>query len=397
MTKIYKNLPKKSGVYLMKNKSGEIIYIGKAANLQKRVKSYFIGKRDQKIKKLANQVKTIDYKKTDSTLSALILEAKLIKKYKPKFNVKEKDDRSFLYVEITNEKFPRVLLTRGKEKRQREKDQSHWYGPFTKSSGIREALKILRKIFPYNTHPPKKIEKFKRPCTYYQIGLCPGTCVGNISEKDYKQTIKNLEKIFQGKTKNLIKSLKKQMKQASQDLKFEKAKRLKKQIFGLKHIQDTSLIKPSSLKSNSKIRIEGYDISNISGKFGTGSMIVFKNGSLKKEDYRKFKIRTIQKQNDIGMIKEVINRRLKHKEWSLPDLILIDGGKAQVKAVKDVLEEQAIKIPVTGIAKGPKRNKNIFVNKPKNIKKQTLIRIRDEAHRFAINYHKKLRQKNYKL
>jgi len=393
MTKIYDKLPKTSGVYLMKNKSNKIIYIGKAANLQKRVKSYFMGKRDKKIKKLAHETKTIDYKKTDSGLSALILEAKLIKKHQPKFNVKEKDDTSFLYVEITNEEFPRVLLTRGKEKRQRKNNNSRWYGPFIKSSGIREALKILRKIFPYNTHPSEKIGKFKRPCTYYQIGLCPGTCMGKITKKEYKKTINKLEKILQGKTEKLIRELKREMKKASSNLNFEKANKLKKQIFGLRHVQDISLIKENNIKDNKKARIEGYDISNISGTSAVGAMVVFKNGQPQKKDYRKFKIKTIDKQDDVGMIREVIQRRLKHKNWPYPDLILVDGGISQIRTVKNILKKNKINIPVVGIAKGPKRNKNEIINKPAGFQKKTLIQIRDEAHRFAISYHKKLRKK----
>src|SRR3989344_1918439 len=175
--RLYKNLPQTPGVYLMKSASGRILYIGKAANLKRRVSSYFMRANDARIEKLVGEIKKIDYKKTDSALEALILESKLIKKYQPLFNVKEKDDKSFLYVEIAREEFPRILLVRGTDKSKRER-----FGPFTSASNIREALKILRRIFPWSTHEAEQIAKRKsqgahRPCFDYEIGLCPGTCI----------------------------------------------------------------------------------------------------------------------------------------------------------------------------------------------------------------------------
>ncbi len=389
----YGKLPKIPGVYLMKNAIGKILYIGKAADLKRRVSSYFLRPQDFRIEKLLSEVEKIGYKKTDTALEALILEAKLIKKFEPPFNIREKDDKSFLYVEITKEKFPRVLLARGKSEINGER-----FGPFVSASSIRESLKILRRIFSWSMHSPDK--SGKKPCFDYQIGLCPGTCIGAISQKDYFKNIRNLKLIFQGKKKDILKNLNKEMKIASDKLEFEKAEKLKRQIFALRHIQDVALINDSEIRdSDSAVkhyRIEGYDISNISGTSAVGSMVVFIDGKPAKSEYRKFKIRTIQKPNDVGMLKEILRRRFQNN-WPLPDLILIDGGRGQVNAAKQVLATSSgVKIPIVGIAKGNKRKDNKLIGeKPPVVDKKTLIKARDEAHRFAIKYHKSLRGDNF--
>jgi len=376
----------------MKDKDEEVIYVGKAANLKERVKSYFAKNKNRKTKKLVKEIEDINFKETDSVVEALILEAKLIKKYKPFFNVKEKDNRSFLYVAITNEEFPRVILVRGRNKKQ---VNGEFFGPFTSSSDIREALRIIRKIFPYSLHKESKVGTFKRPCMDYQIGLCPGTCVGKTNKKDYMENIENIKKLFKGKKEDILDQLQKRMEKAAKEQNYERAGRIKKQIDGLQHIQDIALIKKEEIQKNNKNkgkRIEGYDISNISGKLASGSMVVFNGNKSKKSEYRKFKIRTVKKANDVAMLKEILQRRFKNS-WPLPDLILVDGGKPQVNAVKSVLEKEGLGIPVVGIAKGEKRDKNEMIGSKKSFKKETLIKVRDEAHRFALKYHKKLRQK----
>lgn len=393
MINLYKNLPKTPGVYIMKGVKGEILYIGKAVNLRRRVSSYFLRSHDYRIEKLVSLIKKIDYQKTDSGLEALILESELIKKHQPPYNVLEKDDKSFLYVEITKEKFPRVLLIRGKDKTKNGK----FYGPFISSSSLREALKIIRRIFPYSIHESKKV--FNRPCFDYSINQCPGTCIGAISQKDYAKTIRNIKLFFSGKKHQILKSLEKEMKQASKELEFEKAEKIRRQIFALKHIEDTAFISDSDVKNHplsvNRYRIEGYDISNISGASAVGSMVVFTNGQPDKNEYRKFKIKTVKGPDDTGMLKEVLSRRFEHKDWVFPSLILIDGGAGQVNAAKSVLAEYKIKIPVFGIAKGPERKRNDIIGiLPKGVEKKTLIQVRDEAHRFAISYHKKLRSHN---
>ncbi len=385
-----RKLPEKPGVYIFKNEDGGIIYIGKAGKLKKRVKSYFLSSADPKAKRMIEDVAEIDYRVTETVIEALILEAKLIKKHEPFYNIKQKDDKSFLYVVITDEKYPRVVLKRGREK----KEGRAVFGPFVSSSAIRQALRILRKIFPYNTHTEKQLKRMKRPCFYYQIGLCPGACAGDLNEREYMEDIKNIERFFQGKKKEVIESLKERMEKASEDRNFEKAQKLKKQINSINHIHDTALITPPELEGE-RMRLEGYDISNMGGKMAAGSMVVFRGDRPEKSEYKKFKIKKVKKTDDIAMLKEVLERRFKNN-WKLPDLILVDGGKAQVNIVKDVLSENGLEIPVVGLAKGEKRNKNELIgDKPKIVKKKTLIKLRDEAHRFAINYHKKLRKKEF--
>ena len=385
---LYKNFPKTPGVYLMKNARGGVLYVGKAGNLQRRVASYFQRPQDYRISKLLSGVKKIDYKKTETAIEALILESELIKKFKPPFNIRDKDDKSFLYVEITKEKFPRVLLVRGGS----EAGGEH-YGPFTSASSIREALKILRRIFSWSDH---SIFAKHKPCFNYQLGLCPGVCFGAVSRKDYLKNIRGIRLFFHGKKAKILKELKDAMVYASKKLEFEKAEKIRRQIFSLEHIQDVALINEKevdNLKSEIRnFRIEGYDISNISGTSSVGAMVVFINSKAAKSEYRKFKIRALKKIDDVGMLKEILGRRFLHlDEWPLPHLILVNGAR-------QILEEGGLKIPVVGIAKGKKRKKNeIIGNLPVGIEGKILIRVRDEAHYFAQSYHKNLRKKQFLL
>lgn len=400
----YKKFPETPGVYLMRNSVGGILYIGKAANLRRRVSSYFLsaGGRsyDYRIQKMVSEIRSIDYEKTDTALEALILEADLIKKYQPPFNVLEKDDKSFLFVEITKEAFQRVMLVRGKEKKA---TNGVHYGPFVSGANIREALRILRRIFRWNMHPPGVVGTLSKPCFDYQIGLCPGTCVGSISKREYARTVRATKLIFEGKKGRIIKLFEKEMNHASKTLEFEKAAKLRGQIFSLKHIQDVALIRDSDFGFHvvpfEFSRIEGYDISNISGDSAVGSMVVFTNGKPNIEQYRKFKIKTFETANparaaggDVGMLKEVFRRRFRHNEWPLPTLIFVDGGKGQVNAAHEIINEAGFRIPIVGIAKGVTRKKIEFIGAiPKGIEERVLIRVRDEAHRFAISYHRALR------
>ncbi len=389
----YKNFPETPGVYLMKNAAGSIIYVGKAGNLRRRVSSYFMRPNGSRIEQLVKTIATIDVRQTDSALEALILEADLIKKHQPIFNVREKDDKSFLYVEITKEKFPRVLLARGKDA-----ESGYRFGPFTSASSLRAALKILRRIFPWNTHPEYEIGKLARECLECQIGLCPGTCVGTIDRNAYLKNIDKLKLFFEGGKKKIIAALEKEMAASSRKLEFEEAEKIRRQLFALQHIRDVAFINSEDFQlptSNVRpLRIEGYDISSISGTSAVGSMVVFEGSKPNKSEYRKFKIRGGNSPDDVGMITEVLERRFGNK-WPLPDCILIDGGLGQVSAARRVLAKYNLTIPIVGIAKGPKRKNNFLIGKiPDGIKKETLIRVRDEAHRFALAYHKNLRSRN---
>lgn len=393
----YKKLPETPGVYLMKDSAGRILYVGKAGNLRRRVSSYFERPHDVRIQTLVSRIATIDHQDTDTAIEALILEAKLIRKLSPPFNVKEKDDKSFLYIKITKEKFPRVFLVRGKDIAE---ETGKRFGPFTSASSAREALKILRRIFPWSTHDPDRIGSFKRPCFDYEIGLCPGTCVGKVSRADYMKNINHLKLFLEGKKARIVTTLEKEMAAASKKLEFEKAAKLRGQIFALKHIEDTAFISDSEIVmpkagilSVRPFRIEGYDISNISGTSAVGSMVVFENGKPNKDEYRKFKIRTVVGSNDVAMLTEVLERRFRHANWPSPDLLLIDGGLPQTNAAYRAMRAAGLKIPLVGLAKGPERKRNDIVGTfPKNVSLKTLIQVRDEAHRFAISYHKALRR-----
>jgi excinuclease ABC subunit C len=390
VTNFYGTLPDEPGVYIFRDAVGKILYIGKAANLKRRVSSYFTRPHDYRIQKMVSEIRKVEHRDTDTALEALILEAKLIKKYKPPFNIREKDDKSFLFVEIMKEDFPRVLLVRGKEV-----SAGLRFGPFTSASSVREALRIIRRIFPFSVHSPESIGKSKRPCFDYGIGLCPGTCTGLVTKADYLKNIRNIKLFFGGKKAVVLRNLEKEMEQASAALEFEKAGKLKRRIFALRHIQDIAFINESEISGEGikakASRIEGYDISNISGTSAVGSMVVFRGNRPDIDQYRKFKIRTIEQSNDVGMLREVLRRRFSRRDWSLPDLVLIDGGKGQVNAAREVIEEAGFKIPVVGIAKGPERKKNEFVGKiPEGVDEDTLIKVRNEAHRFAISYYRKL-------
>ncbi len=383
-------LPENPGIYIFKNKKGDIIYIGKAANIKRRVKSYFLNNVKGKLLLIKKETREIEIEETKTTIEALIREAELIKRERPKYNIKEKDDKSFLYLVITDDFYPRVILERGRNLE--KKKVRSIFGPFVFSSEIRSALQIIRKIFPFSTHTKKEIER-KKPCFFNQINLCPGTCAGKIDRRRYLKDIKNIEMFFQGKKREVIKNLEKEMKKESDKTNYERAGELKRKIGLLNHIQDIIIAKkPPEQK---KLRVEGYDVSNISGKDAVGSMVVMTGGEMQKEEYRLFKIKTVLGPDDAAMIREVIRRRFKNN-WQIPDLILVDGGKGQVSAVKDSLNEHGISIPVVGIAKGKKRRKKEFIGKiPFGIREENLVRLQEEAHRFAINYHKKVRGKNF--
>jgi excinuclease ABC subunit C len=396
----YRNLPTEPGVYLMRDAEGRLLYVGKASSLKRRVASYFERPHDVRIEKLVSEIAFIEYEETASALEALILESHLIKTLQPPYNILEKDDKSYLWVEITHEAFPRVLLVRGTAP---QGLKSRRFGPFVSGSSAKVAYHLIRKIFPFNIHSvvevrpqdaPRSDLNQQRPCFDYQLGLCPGTCVGAISKEDYAKTIKHIVQFFDGKKRQIVIELKKEMTEASDKQEFEKAEKIKRQIFALDHIKDTALFDTDNLPpSDSRTyRIEGYDISHISGTSAVGSMVVFIGNDPDKNAYRKFRIRTIAQSDDTGMLKEVMRRRLKHSEWPIPDLMLIDGGQGQVNAVAEVVESCGIKVPIIGIAKGPGRKKNEFIGRiPVGFDPKTLIHVRDEAHRFAVSYHRKLR------
>ncbi len=374
----------------------EVLYIGKATSLCDRVKSYFSKdiflSRGPRIVKMLEEADRVDFVQTDSVLEALILEANEIKKHQPIYNAKEKDDKSYLYVAITKEKFPKVIVTRG----------SGDYGPFPHSGELKEALKIVRKIFPFRDDKCKLINK---PCFNAQIGLCPGPCAGWISKADYRKQIRNIKLFFEGKKDTLIKTLEKEMKVFAKTQEFERAGEIKKKIFALDHIQDIALIKKDLEGSSQEgFRIEAYDIAHISGTNVVGVVTVVEDGELNKSQYRKFKIRADNPPaggDDTKNLKEIISRRLGHPEWKFPNLIVVDGGKGQINAARKVLEESGLEmIDVVSVVKDERhRPREILgtVQMQSPTLHKSILLANSEAHRFAIGYHRRLRGKGFRI
>lgn len=386
---LYEDLPATPGVYKMFNDKGAIIYVGKAVNLKRRVSSYFTRPQDRRISQLVQDVVRIETEDAGSALEALIIEAARIKEFQPFYNILEKDDKSFLYAEVTDEDYPQVRLVRG-----RSPIKGRRYGPFLGETAIREGMRILRRIIPYATHPAGRAGD--RACFDVHLGLCPGTCAGLADKRAYRAQVRKLELILAGKQKQVTAILKREMKAAAKALEFEKAERIKRTLFALEHVNDASILKREEVRRETEriVRIEGYDISNTMGNQSVGSMVVFVNGAPDKNEYRKFRIRTVEGADDYASLVEVVSRRLNHPEWPYPDVFLIDGGPGQVHAVQGLLRERGVRIPVVGIAKGAERKRNDIIGAvPHMVDPATLIRVRDEAHRFAIRYHRNLRGK----
>ncbi len=517
------NLPKKPGVYIMRDANDEIIYIGKAKNLINRVRSYFREKLDRpKTQILMSHFDSLEYIVTNSEKEALILEANLIKKHRPRYNIQLKDDKRYPYVKITDEKYPRLIITRNVTK------NGIYYGPFTDVTSVKKTVKFLKSLFKIRT-----CRNMDGPCLNSQIELCYAPCSGEISQEEYSEIINKIDLFFQEKYSTIVKNLKKEMTQAAKNEQFEKAAVIRDQITSIEEImekqfvdlvdddldQDVIAIAPnddevvviilpvrngkivgrddflmsgSQYESNSEILfafiqqyygfnrhipkqillnepiddcqlleewlsdlrgnrvyikvpmkgvklrlvnmaqknaeiikhqkkamenslielkkylkldnlprvIEGYDISNISGKFAVGSKVSFKDGKPNKKKYKRFKIET-PGPNDFAMMKELLTRRLKMIDTDEePDLIVIDGGKGQLGMACEVLNELNLShIPIIGLAKEfeeiyvPNSKRPIII--PKNNKALHLLQqVRDESHRFAITYHRKLRSDN---
>jgi excinuclease ABC subunit C len=408
-------MPDKPGVYFLK-KGKDVLYIGKATSLRDRVKSYFskelIETRGQLLVDMVFLADKIDWQTTDTVLEALILEANLIKKHQPKYNTREKDDKSFNYVCITKEEIPKVVLVRGKELRgptgqKLLPDYVKVFGPFPNGGQLKEALKIIRRIFPFLDEKSKNYVEF-----YRQINLVPDLK----NKKLYKQNIKNVILFFEGRKKKVLKNLEKEMKEYAQVREFEKAGEIKRQIFALKHINDVALIKgqknfletaPSKAKgqgtrtffknSSALFRIEAYDIAHLAGRNMVGVMTVVEGGELAKNEYRKFKIKTQEGANDTGALLEVLERRFSHTEWQMPVLIVVDGSIAQINIVKKFSKKVGIMIPIVSVTKDEKHRPKRIMGNQKIIQEheREILLANAEAHRFAIAYHKKLRRKSF--
>lgn len=389
-----KKLPDAPGVYFFKL-GREILYIGKATSLRDRVRSYFapdlIATRGPLILDLIFKADRLDFTETPSVLEALILESNLIKKHQPPYNTKEKDDKSYNYVIITDEDFPRIFVVRGKEiKLGLPYPVRSQFGPYPNGTQLREALGLVRKIFPFRD----KCEIGQsRPCFNHQIGLCPGVCFGVMGKQEYLKVIKNIELFFSAKTATLIRKIEKEMKVAAKAQKFEEAKLARNTLFALNHIRDVSLIRDDEIRETNNYRIEAYDAAHISGTNNVGVMVVSENGELKKSDYRKFKIRET-KGDDLGALREMLSRRLGHLDWGRPSLIVLDGGELQMKAARAVLSKSIFKdTPLVSVVKDNRHKAKGLLGPGELVqkyKKQILL-INNEAHRFAIAFHRQKR------
>jgi len=416
------SLPSQSGVYLIK-KNNHVLYVGKSINIKERIKNHLEQtKNNFKEKKLFDEANNIEYFILDSDLKITLKEAELIKKYRPKYNVRWKDDKNFLYIKITNDPlFPKVLLVR------KENDKkSKYFGPFASKKEALTILREIRKVIPFCTEPKLS----NKPCLYSKINLCHPCpnyifSLNNNKEKKrliniYKSNIQGVIKLLNGEFDFIINKLNKQLKKLIKDENFEEAIKIREKLKMFNQLIEKKTlindIEKFDFETNYKLfllvdalkkyfpqlkklsRIEGYDISNLNFKERTGSMVVFFNGIADKSQYRRFKVE--ENRSDNYMIKEVIERRL-NNQWPLPDLMIIDGGITQLKSVIEVLNKKNIKIPVMGIAKNPDRLIIPYQDKFKKVKLteipgcEILINLRNESHRFAKKYHLLLRQKKF--
>lgn len=404
--KVFPDLP---GVYIMKDSGGKAIYIGKAGSLKKRVSSYFNkSNRRHKIDLLVAEIKDIDYILTNSEAEALIYEASLIKSSRPKFNVDLKDDKSYPYLKLTlNEKYPRLVITR-----RRLNDRAIYYGPYTDVKLLRQALSFIQKVFPLRICN----RLGRKLCMNYHIAECLGPCVGKINKKTYSKMVGELKLFLEGRKTELLDKLSRSMEKASKGLKFEEAVLIRNRIRSLSTLvtkrgvpspmnQIDELKYILKLKRRPK-RIEAFDISNTSGKEAVGSVVSFLDGDPDRDNYRKFRIKTVETVDDYGMMREVVYRRYRRlldEKKGLPDLIIIDGGKGHLAtALKELRALGIVNIPVIGIAKEfehiyvPRRQLPIILPKDSSIL-QLIKRIRDEAHRVAKDYHITLRRKKVSI
>lgn len=417
-----KKLPTTAGVYIFRHKK-EILYVGKSVNIKARVLSHWENARiDAKEASIIGGADRVECIVTDSEFNALLLESRLIQQYKPKFNSRWRDDRSDLYIKITvGDEYPKVFSTRKELMK-----GSRYFGPFQSVHAVEMILKEIRKIFPYCSQ--SRIGK--RPCFYSKLHLC-NPCPSAIEQiKDevlkqelitkYNKNIKNIIKILNGKTGALLNNFYSELKRLSKKQKYEEAVLVRNRIMYFENLLHRRLYSPDiilnynlsteSLMSLKELlgkfvnnieelnRIECIDVSNFSQKKATASLVVFTDGLSDKKEYRRFKIKDLNLKSDFEMMNEVLERRFK-RDWKLPDLLVVDGGKPQVRITLQNLLEKGINIPIIGIAKHPDRlvigNKDFTMVRPSmhHLGFNLIRKIRDESHRFAKKYHVLLRNK----
>ena len=449
-----------------------ILYIGKATSLRDRVRSYFLpdilAMRGPKIVRMMELATTVKWQSTDSVLEALLLESYLIKQHQPPYNTDEKDDKSYLYVVITKEKFPRVLLMRGRDlhlsgplpsddggvfrarsegcsgevsKSERYTPQppptppqlmrggaqyKYTFGPFPQGGALKEALKMVRRIFPYrdtcmptptSPQPGPRAGEGAKPCFNAQIGLCPGVCAGTMSAREYAKTINHIRLFFEGKKKALVKKLEQEIKESAKQMAFERAHELKKTLFALGHIRDVALLKRDTASgggsmhrvsgkasteltddtrsSSHGFRIEAYDAAHLAGQETVGVMTVVTDGVVDKAEYRKFTLHT--ENDDIASLREMLSRRLGHAEWRMPDMIVVDGGLPQMKVATELTRAVGLHIPIVAVLKDERHKPKDLLGMAEVVAsaREAILLANGEAHRFAIAFHRKTRARKF--
>ena len=398
-------IPSSAGVYLFKSYGGRVLYAGKAKNLKKRVSSYFRQELSNKTFHLMSAAGRIEYIQTSNEKEAMVLEEELIKLFRPKYNVLLTDDKSYPFICLTDEKYPRLEFSRGRK-------SANCFGPYPDSGSLRISLRNLKRIFllpPCSKAQYSRIKKTAAPdrCVYFHLSECSAPCCGLIKESEYAERLKGAVEFFEGRRLSVIKKLESEMKSASEELDFEKALRLKKSIEAFRNIVTRiDVVKinaakyllnpPSAMREIKKILrlaklpevIDGLDISHTQGSFPTASAVRFRNGLPDKSGYRKFSVR-FEGIDDYAMIREVVRRRYKDET---ADLILIDGGPGQVSSASRALSEIGLNLKVAGLAK---REEIIYRSDGAPVKLKSnspalmlLMHVRDEAHRFALSYHR---------
>ncbi|MFA5858112.1 MAG: excinuclease ABC subunit UvrC [Elusimicrobiota bacterium] len=412
----------------MRSNTSEVLYIGKAKVLRSRVRSYFKN-RDipQRIAMMVSLISYVDYIQTSTENAALLLEQKLINKYKPRFNIIWRDDKSYPYIKLTlNEKYPRLMVVRG-----RKRDGGAYYGPYTKQYEIKLLLRWIHLIFAlrkckydFDNHSPK-VEVLKK-CLYYQMHRCNGPCLSPEAEREYEGIVEKVRYFLDGKHKRVLGMWKKEMRSAAEKMDFERAARVRDMIrrvevlterIRLRELTEPDLetaistseykmskvfVELKTLFSLPKVPeiIQCIDISTLGGKYSVGAIVTFVNGLPEKKWYRRYKIKAVTGVDDYLMMKEVVTRRFAKSQDDMPDpsLLLVDGGKGQLAVTAGVLAELNLRIPLLSLAK---REEIVYSQKyfdglalpPGSAVLQYLRRMRDEAHRFAVTYHRLLRKK----
>lgn len=405
-------LPLTSGVYLMKNAEGEILYIGKARELRKRVRSYLTNKGHlPKVEKLMSKVAEFEYIETPTEVDALLLESQLVRKYNPHYNFELKDDKSFPLLKITGETFPRIHLTRNKSEK-----KAFYYGPYTDAKLLREAITLINTLFPL-----RKCRRLpKTACLYYHIGQCLAPCIKPEVKPQYDRTVNEVREFLGGGKKSFMEYLTDRMHEAAEELRFEDAQFFKEQIEALSKLKKKrfSLSKPDAgvgLSATLELKrtlgmeklpekIVCFDVSNIQGDEAVASKVSFYRELPDKIEYRRYKIRSVSGINDYAMIQEALGRMLtgikEGRETFIPDIIMIDGGKGHLNAAWEILQREGFE--TTELISIAKRFETIYSRKlggevPLSKTSSALYllqKVRDEAHRFAITYHRSLKEKN---